>query len=112
MAVITLSPPSPLAPRVPYSHVNLRQIARYKLKTSVLSTAWAHPPVQRWAGEAAALREAAGVSMAERSALHTILDAKIRSLVAQLASGLRELPTQVRTQGSRAQVCAPEYATI
>lgn len=69
-------------------------------------------PVQRLEGEAAALREAAGVSMAERSALHTILDAKIRSLVAQLASGLRELPSQVRTQAFRFQFCAPEHITI
>lgn len=51
------------------------------------------------ADDVAALREQCSTALKERAAIRVILDAKIRSLVAQLGRGLQELPGQVRGQG-------------
>ncbi len=55
-----------------------------------------HPAQARQAAEAA-LREQQGNEARERAALRTILDSKMRNLLSDLARGLAELPTGVRS---------------
>ena len=62
--------------------------------------------------ELAELRERCSDQAKEREALHTILDAKIRALVKDVASSIHAIPNQVCLVTASPSLCSPEHCTL